>query len=315
MEIARRPAELFRAHNLRFELAGVLDHVIVSMFYAGRFEEADAIGAELSPLIDDLGARGAAAMLAQNGAFMALARRGDLEAFGRAATRVGEAYASTGGPWRHFGPVIDALSLLLKGRWAEAARLAQDARAGWSTSNQWDGWIVGYRILFEAHHDPSTALRLFNAERHLLPSAATPALAGRRFMAGEIVEPLALIGERGHAAALYPLVRDAIADGAIVHLRGLAECAAGIAAASACDWDRAESHFATALGQAHTLPHRIAQPEVRRWHAWMLRRRDAPGDRERAAGMLVEALALYREIGMTGHAVLVEKALAEAAPA
>ena len=113
------------------------------------------------------------------------------------------------------------------------------------------------------------------------------------------------------AAALHAVVCDAIAGGLLVTAAGLAECAAGIAAAAGNDWDRAEAHFTTALHQAHTLPHRIAQPDVRRWHAWMLRRRDAPGDRERAVVLLNEALALYREIGMAGHVALVEKALAE----
>jgi hypothetical protein len=76
---------------------------------------------------------------------------------------------------------------------------------------------------------------------------------------------------------------------------------------------RPRAHFATALQQAHTLPHRIAQPDVRRCHAWMLHRRDAPGDRERARKMLTEALAMYREIGMAGHIGLAEAALAELA--
>ena len=46
------------------------------------------------------------------------------------------------------------------------------------------------------------------------------------------------------------------------------------------------------------MPHRIAQPDVRRWYADMLLRRDEPGDREKAQAFLVEALAMYDRIGM-----------------
>jgi hypothetical protein len=71
----------------------------------------------------------------------------------------------------------------------------------------------------------------------------------------------------------------------------------------------AEDHFATALRQAHTLPHKIAQPEVRRWYAWMLLDRAAPGDRERAQTLLGEAVELYGTIGMPKHVEIAEQML------
>lgn len=75
---------------------------------------------------------------------------------------------------------------------------------------------------------------------------------------------------------------------------------------------RSEQHFDTALRQAHEIPHRIEQPEVRRWHAWMLLDRAAPGDRERASQLLTEAIALYRDFGMPRHLELAEALLATA---
>ena len=72
-------------------------------------------------------------------------------------------------------------------------------------------------------------------------------------------------------------------------------------------WDVAQEHFETALRQAHDLPHKIAQPEVRRWYAWMLIDRDSPGDKEKARLLLDEATEMYRTIGMPKHLEMVEK--------
>jgi eukaryotic-like serine/threonine-protein kinase len=311
IDIAKPVSELFRSHNRRWELSGFLDHASVAMYYAGRFDEAEAAGTELARLASEFGALGAAAMNEQNLMSIALARTGNLHAFQQAATKVGEAYAQTGGPWTHFGTVFEAMACFLEGESAAAADLARKAEAAWSTSTQWDGAMPAYRMVFQAYADPASALEIFRAHRHLLPRPGTRALVGARCLAILAVEPLAMLEEIDQAAALYPVVRDAIEDGFVVNQLGLVQCAAGLAAAAGADWDRAESHFATALHQAHTLPHRIAQPEVRRWHAWMLSRRNAPGDRERAAVLLAEALTLYREIGMAGHARLAETALAE----
>jgi len=86
-----------------------------------------------------------------------------------------------------------------------------------------------------------------------------------------------------------------------IHLTDMA----GIAAA-------AGRHFQTALRQAHELPHRIEQPEVRGWYARMLLDRDAPGDRERARHLLTEAVAMYRTLGMPKHVEIAEALLDEA---
>ena len=81
---------------------------------------------------------------------------------------------------------------------------------------------------------------------------------------------------------------------------------AGIAAACGQHWDAAQEHYETALTQAHDLPHKIAQPEVRRWYAQMLLDRNAPGDRDKARTLLGEAIDQYRTIGMPKHLAMAE---------
>jgi hypothetical protein len=85
----------------------------------------------------------------------------------------------------------------------------------------------------------------------------------------------------------------------------LLERAAGMAAAAGGNWDVAETHFTTALEQAATLPHRPEQAHARRFYAAMLLKRDRPGDRDRAAQLILEANDLYRRMGMPRHCELV----------
>lgn len=96
--------------------------------------------------------------------------------------------------------------------------------------------------------------------------------------------------DSGEAASLYVPIRAYMADGAVLTPEGVVEMGAAIAAAAASQWDVAESHFQGALVTAERVPHVLAQIEVRRWHAWMLRRRRGPGDAERAEILLREAL-------------------------
>ena len=94
---------------------------------------------------------------------------------------------------------------------------------------------------------------------------------------------------------------------------GLGQRSLGISAACGRQWEAAELHFRTALEQAHELPFRTEQPEVRRWYAWMLLERDEPGDREEAHRLLHEAIPMFEELGMVKHAELARGMLSRAA--
>jgi hypothetical protein len=89
----------------------------------------------------------------------------------------------------------------------------------------------------------------------------------------------------------------------------LGERAAGMAAALAGLWDRAEEHFVAAARLAEANPVRIEQPQVRYWHAWTLLRRGDPADRVRAGAMLKVAHDDFAAIGMPLHTALAETLL------
>ena len=128
-----------------------------------------------------------------------------------------------------------------------------------------------------------------------------------------VAEGLAIIGERDEAARLCPQVLEAAETGNIAMwlTDRLIQTTADIAAAAGEQWEKAEEHYQTALRQAHELPHKIEQPEVRRWYARMLLDRDASGDRDKARALLTEAIGMYRGIGMPKHVEMAETLLRE----
>ena len=131
-------------------------------------------------------------------------------------------------------------------------------------------------------------------------------------MTVEATEGLALVDMRREAFKLYPRLEDMINSGGAVmpfHCDRLLQTAAGIAATAGGQWDKAEGHYRKAMEQARDLPHRLEQPEVRRFYAEMLLERGAPGDRETARALLSEALAIYRELGMPKHIEMAEALL------
>lgn len=89
----------------------------------------------------------------------------------------------------------------------------------------------------------------------------------------------------------------------------LSERIAGMAAAAAGLWDRADAHFETAGRQAREFPNRIDAPQVSYWHTKMLLDRGVPEDRDRARAMLTDALDGYRAYGMPLHVDMAEALL------
>jgi DNA-binding CsgD family transcriptional regulator len=91
----------------------------------------------------------------------------------------------------------------------------------------------------------------------------------------------------------------------------LLHAVAGLAAAAGERWDAAEDHFRRGLDLAEALPHRLDQADIRRLYALMLVQRGGLGDRLLARRLLVEAAALYSEIGMPRHLRLAQTLLAD----
>ena len=135
-----------------------------------------------------------------------------------------------------------------------------------------------------------------------------PTFASRQALAVLGAEALSVAGAGEEAASLYPLIMQDASNGldGILAPGTILENFAGIAAAAGEQWDTAQEHFESALRQAHEMPDKIAQPEVRRWYAAMLIERHADDDRDKARTLLGEAIEMYRTIGMPKHPEMAE---------
>jgi len=151
--------------------------------------------------------------------------------------------------------------------------------------------------------DRAGALAILDEKRGWLPTSGRPNTSGSWSMLALAVEGLAILGENSRAGQLYPLVLELVNTGAVVlwSIFRFTQTVAGIAAASARQWDAAEVHFRTAMQQAESIPHRLEQAEVRRFHAMMLIDRAAAGDSKEARRLLGEAKEIYTQIGMPRH--------------
>ncbi len=168
-----------------------------------------------------------------------------------------------------------------------------------------------YLLKVLAYADQTRARTIMDSLRDRLPKAGKENPNGAWHAGMATIEAAVVLGEPEPAAALYPCAVQLIEAGVVnVWVLGLTERFAGIAAAAAGEWDLAEGHFQNALRQAEEIPHRLEQPEVKRWHAHMLLERNAAGDRGRAESMLAEARTAYSDMGMPFYVELVDIMLA-----
>jgi tetratricopeptide (TPR) repeat protein len=232
-------------------------------------------------------------------------RTGDLDAFELLARHGMEAWPRAGAvSW--LGQVCLGTAQFWKGHWQDASGTLECAIRS-EPFPDWVETVWGLLFLVKAYARHADVLSLFASRRAALPSPNKPSFLGTWYLVQLGIEGLAVVGERREAHALYPTILQLAERRVTGYGAGLVQSAAGIAAACGGDWHRAEEHYQTALRQAHEIPHKIAQPEARRWYAQMLLDRNAPGDRDRARTLLGEAIDMYRTIGMPKHLELAER--------
>jgi DNA-binding SARP family transcriptional activator/tetratricopeptide (TPR) repeat protein len=116
-----------------------------------------------------------------------------------------------------------------------------------------------------------------------------------------LAEASAVLGHGVSAAALYEPLAPWAALNVADHPEGIRGSLArylGMLAATMKRWVEAERHFEDALAMNARMGARPWLAHTRFDYASMLLARDAPGDRERAGGLLGEAISIYEELGM-----------------
>ncbi|MCH8814923.1 MAG: AAA family ATPase [Chloroflexi bacterium] len=306
-------AALLRSAGDLWALAHALWPPQQALVWLCRLDEAAKIGEELEPLAARLGHVGALLAAGRSRGWRELMLTPELDRFEAFAKSDLELCRSADVPWISNSYRYLGLADFWRGRWDEARKNFQEAASLEQGSLGGGDW--GFLFLFKAYcGDKDEALAMLQQKMGDLPRSGQPNTNGAWIRLLTVVEGLALLSERESAAGLYSLVIEAIDTGAVVCPLGekFLQTVAGIAAACGGQWQMAEKHYRTALRQAHELPHKMEQPEVRRFYARMLIDRGGQGDRDKAQELLTEAIDMYGQIGMPKHAEMAEDMMAEA---
>jgi tetratricopeptide (TPR) repeat protein len=210
--------------------------------------------------------------------------------------------------WDVFSGVQLSMVDFLRGNWTSALCRAQELR-GLEADTFLRGAGVGTLFRQMAYSgDRSGALALFHEEGASLPRSGRPSSIGSWWMLALAIEGLFILGEHSQARELYPLTRELVATEAVVlwPIFRFTHTVVGMAAAASREWKAAEDYFQAAMQQAESVPHHLEQAEIRRFRAMTLARRDAPGDRQKARTLLMEANKTYTQIGMPRHCEIVQ---------
>jgi class 3 adenylate cyclase/tetratricopeptide (TPR) repeat protein len=286
-----------------WDLANVLGYVGASLGWLGRFEEAATIGMEGEELARRLGNWSAYVFAEQAQGFREVGSNPAAEVLERRGRHALELGRDMGFPWlSSVAHTRIGLASFWRGQWEEA--LSHFEEAADLEIRGAAGGQHGRLFLIHAYlGNRSTALELVDRARGGFPVPGRPNSATSWALAATAVEAFTVLGEEHEAAALYDTVLALAATGDVMRSWDfrLVATIAGMAAACAREWDRAERHFQEALRLARALPLRLEVPEAHRFQASMLLARNDAGDARRAKALLAEAGKAYAGLGMPRH--------------
>ena len=302
-----RAAALFKDAGALWDYSDTMIFVQISLHPLGRWDEAAELDAEVDQLADRLGNHFVRMVCRRERAARERNQRPDLRHYDAFARADLEITRRTGMGWIAASYMFLAMADFWQGRWKESLE-----HAGEATSLEPPGvvslWSRSAELLVTAYAgDPSVARRMFHELSAELPRAGQTAAIGSWMLVFSAVEALVVIGERSEAAALYPLVVEAIETGMVLDGYGgdiqgrLLHTLAGMAAGAGGRWDQAETHFRQALDQAEALGLRMERPDLLRFYAGMLTERGRPEDEPRIRELLREALETYGSLSMPRH--------------
>ncbi len=310
VDTALRASALFKDASALWDYVETMIFVQLSLHSLGRWDEAAELDAELAPLADRLGNHFAVMVCRRERAARERNQRPDLGRYDAFAHADLEITRRTGMGWIAASYMFLAMADFWQGRWKESLEHASEATAleppGVVTL-----WSRSAELLVTAYAgDPSEARRMFHDLAPQLPRSGQTAPLSGWMLTFSAVEALMALGDREEAAALYPLVLEAIETGTVVDGYGgdiqgrLLHTLAGMAAGAGGHWDLAETHFHRALEQVETLGLRMERPDLLRFYARMLVERGRAEDEPRIRQFLQEALETYRSLTMPRHAEL-----------
>jgi tetratricopeptide (TPR) repeat protein len=308
---------LLRQAGDLFEVAQVLSFVMFSMMFLGRFDEATEVRERALPLAERFGHHAAYMTLLRGESALLWLTESDPEIYSSLAQRDFDLNRAADLPWIAESFTFLGSNASYRGRKDEATELLRQGVAHETTgfSVGWHRSALLHHLALYGEHDDALAL-LDDPSTPPAPVPGQPGISGAWSMLVEAIEALGELGERERAAALYPAIEWAIESGVMMEpIRGrLIQTVAGIAAAAAGRWDRAQEHFDAATEIAERWGLKAESVELLRFRAWMHLWRNGDNDRESVLRLSEQAVAEYEAMGMPRH-VEVTRALMDEAKA
>ena len=305
-----RAAEVFEREGALWDLCSVQAFVIYQDGALGSQEQAIKLADKTMAMAQRLGHLGATFLLLLYRAREAVTLA-DLESLETLGPQILDVCQRGSLPWLYVGHLC--LGLVAHWRGDAASAEAEIRRAvQLEAPGAFSGSSTSILVRHLAHLGRAEeVMAIYQSERSKLPSPDRVNSHGAWNRLLGLVEALYLCGFSDDAAALSPLVENALEHGPdwITFDGRLVRTRAGVAAMAGRQWEAAERHFAEAELHARRMNNRLEETELRRLRARMLLDRDDPGDRARAAELLREALIDYRKFGMPSYAAETERIL------
>ncbi len=237
--------------------------------------------------------------------------KGDLDRAEQAAREALELMESCGFGWLFVVEMILGGILLYRGETEKALSLLTKASLG--CAPLYSGLPEGLLALGMTANGMGDAANACNVATRFLPRPGTSRSLGAWNAVLSLTETLCLSGRREEAGRLQAEAEKITDEWDCNHVGFPVRTAAGITAACAGNWTRAEEHHHAAITRMEAVPYVTAQPIARYWYADMLAERGGPGDVEAAKGQLRESIAASDRISLALYNRLARQRLARIA--
>ncbi len=306
---ARKASRIFEQSGDAWSLADVEIGLFWELLHCGRPAEAEKLIVEAISRAERVGhdVAKSAALMSRTGVYVA---RGHLER-AELAAREALAFAES----FHFGWIFIAEAslggiLLYRGQTEEALALLHKATRH---STHFSGVPEGLLAWGMTAAEMEGAANARAAGMRFLPRPGISRGFGAWHAVLSMTEALCLSGCREQAARLRIEAEKIAAEWDCNVVGFPVLTAAGIAAACAGQWNRAEAHHRASITRMDAVPYVTAQPIARYWYADMLAERGGPGDSEAAEALLQASIAASDAIGLVLYARLARNRLARIA--
>ena len=307
---ARKASRIFEQSGDVWSLADIAIGVYSPPLYCGRPAEAESLIRETIRRATQVGHDVAkfAALAALPLVYLA---KGDLNRAEQAAREALAFGESSHIGWLFMAETSLAGVLLYRGQTEEGLSLLTKAVSGPTT--HFSGLPQGLLALGMTVAERDGATNACTAAMRFLPRPGTSRGIGVWHAVLGLTEALCLSGRREEAGRLQ-LEAERIADEWDCNVVGFpVRTAAGIAAACAGDWNRAEAHHRASIARMEAVPYVTAQPIARYWYADMLAERGCPGDIEAARALLQASITASDVIGLALYTRLARRRLVQIA--